>query len=86
MIFLNIRYEIGGSIEIIASSSPSGRKSRNENNPIIVIKNLIIAPIRREIMLVTRLLSLVESPGFLSTKAVFLYGAKNVVRIAGIEK
>ena len=86
VIFLNIRYEIGGNMEIIASISPIGRKSKNENMPIITIKNLIIAPITREIILVTRLLSLVESPGFLSTKAVFLYGAKKVLRIAGIEK
>jgi len=73
-------------MEIVASISPIGRKSKNENTPIITIKNLIITPIRREIILVTRLLSFVERPGFLSTKAVFLYGAKKVVRIAGIEK
>lgn len=68
-------------MEIVASISPIGRKSKNENTPIITIKNLIITPIRREIILVTRLLSFVERPGFLSTKAVFLYGAKKVVRI-----
>lgn len=78
--------ENGGISEIMLNVSAMGIKIIKDIRKIMSIKNLIIAPISREIILVIKLFSLVESPGVVSTNAVFLYGAKKVRNIAGSEK
>ncbi len=69
-----------------ATGKAINMKIIRQKMPVIRIKNLKIAPIMREMILVIRLLKAVEMPGVLSTKAVFLYGEKKVLIRIGIEK